>query len=147
MEIFISYRDVIGMSIIFIVVESLAKPREFPVFQYQHPAIYFAHSQFAGARLLRWWDQKVHHGRSPSPSDRPGLLYGRPQLLVSLVHLLHAPHEDLQVDPYEGEQGGLEVDFALLVHRHVHPHQPLVRQQVRAFAAKTQRRVNLERKY
>ena len=82
-----------------------------------------------------------------SPRGRPGLLDGGPQLLVGLVHLLHAPHEDLQVDPYEGEQGGLEVDFALLVHRHVHPHQPLVRQQVRAFAAKTQGRVNLERKY
>ena len=82
-----------------------------------------------------------------SPRGRPGLLDGGPQLLVGLVHLLHAPHEDLQVDPYEGEQGGLEVDFALLVHRHVHPHQPLVRQQIWAFAAKTQRRVNLERKY
>ena len=143
MEIFISYRDVIGMSIIFIVVESLAKPREFPVFQYQHPAIYFAHSQFAGSRLLRWWDQKVHHGRRPSPGDRPGLLYGRPELLVSLVHLLHAPHEDLQVDPDQGEERRLEVDLPLLVHRHVHPDQPLVGEQVRTLGPESQRRINL----
>ena len=147
MEIFISYRNVIGMSIIFIVVESLAKPREFPVFQYQHPAIYFAHSQFAGARLLRWWDQKVHHGRGSSPGDRPGLLYGRPELLVSLVHLLHAPHEYLQVDPDQREQCRLEVNFSLLVHWHVHPDQPLVSQEIRTFGAKTQGRVDLSQQW
>ena len=139
----ISHRDIIGMSIIFIVVKSLPKPGEFPVLQYQHPAIDLPYSQLAGASLLRRRHQQVHHGRSSSSGDRPGLLYGRPELLVSLVHLLHAPHEDLQVDPDQGEERGLEVDLPLLVHRHVHPHQPFVRQQIRAFTAKTQRRVNL----
>ena len=78
-----------------------------------------------------------------SSRGRPRLLDCSSKLLVGLVHLLHAPHEDLQVDPDQGEEGGLEVDLPLLVHRHVHPHQPLVRQQIRAFTAKTQRRVNL----
>ena len=31
--------------------------------------------------------------------------------LVRLVHLLHAAHEDLQVDAYEREQRGLEVNL------------------------------------
>jgi len=31
--------------------------------------------------------------------------------LISLVHLLHAAHEDLEVDPDEGEECGLEVDL------------------------------------
>ena len=139
----ISHRDIIGMSIIFIVVKSLPKPGEFPVLQYQHPAIDLPYSQLAGARLLRRRHQQVHHGRSSSSRDRPGLLYGRPQLLVSLVHLLHAPHEDLQVDPDQGEQRRLEVDLPLLIHRHVHPDQPLVSQQIRALGAKAQGRIDL----
>ena len=82
----------------------------------------------------------------PTSSSRwPGLLNGGPELLVGLVHLLHAPHEDLQVDPNEGEECGLEVDFALLVHRHVHPDEPLVGQQVGALRAETKGRVDLEK--
>ena len=60
-----------------------------------------------------------------------------------MVHLLHAAHEDLQVYANQGEEGGLEVDLALLVDRHVHPDQPLVGQQVGALAAKAERRVDL----
>ena len=82
-----------------------------------------------------------------SPRGRPGLLDGGPQLLVGLVHLLHAPHEDLQVDPDEGEERGLEVDLPLLIHRHVHPDQALVGQQVRALAAEAQGRVYLSEEW
>ena len=78
-----------------------------------------------------------------SPRGRPGLLDGGPQLLVGLVHLLHAPHEDLQVDPDQGEERRLEVDLPLLVHRHVHPDQPLVGEQVRTLGPESQRRINL----
>ena len=49
-----------------------------------------------------------------------------PLYLIRLVHLLHTPHEDLQVDPDQGEQGGLEVNLPLLIHRHIHPNQSLV---------------------
>ena len=78
-----------------------------------------------------------------SSRGRPGLLDCRTKLLVRLVHLLHAPHEDLQVDPDEGEEGGLEVDLPLLVHRHVHPHQALVGQQVGALTPEPQGRIDL----
>ena len=60
-----------------------------------------------------------------------------------MVHLLHAAHEDLKVDPDEGEERGLEVDLPLLVHRHVHPDKALVGQEVRALAAEPERRVDL----
>ena len=38
--------------------------------------------------------------------------------LVRRVHLLHAAHEDLQVDPDQREQGAGEVHLALHVYRH-----------------------------
>ena len=53
------------------------------------------------------------------------------------------PDKNVEVDPDEGEEGAGEVDLPLDVDRHVHPHQPLVGQQVRALAAEPQRRVDL----
>lgn len=71
---------------------------------------------------------------------------GGSQLLIRLIHLFHASHEDLQIDPDQGEEGGLEMDLSLLVDRHVHPDKTLVSQKVRALAAESQRRVDLRKK-
>ena len=65
------------------------------------------------------------------------------QLLVCLVHLIHGAHENLQVDSDQGEQSAGEMHLAFHIYWHVHSYQPLVGQQVRAFAAKPKWRVDL----
>ena len=131
------------MCIVLIVVEALPESGELPVLEDEHAAVDLADGELAGPGLLGRRHEEVDHGRGAAARHRPRLLDGGAQLLVRLVHLLHAPHEDLQVDPDEGEERGLEVDLPLLIHRHVHPDQPLVSQQIRAFGPKTQGRIDL----
>ena len=65
------------------------------------------------------------------------------KFLVRLVHFVHAPHEDLQVDPDQGKERGSEVDFALYVHGHVHADQALISQEVGTLATESQGRIDL----
>ncbi len=75
--------------------------------------------------------------------ERPHLDHGLPELDVGLVHFLGRPHLDAQVLPDQGEQRRREVDLALLVERHVHPDQLLVRQPVGTLRPEPQGRVHV----
>ena len=64
-------------------------------------------------------------------------------LTTYLVHLLRRPHLDAQVLPDEREQGGGEVDHALVVDRLIHSDQLLESESVRALGPEAQRRIHV----
>lgn len=66
-----------------------------------------------------------------------------PELLIGLIHFVHGSHENLQVYSNQSKKGGGEMHLALYVNRHIHPHQSLVSQQVRTFAAEAQGWIDL----
>ena len=142
---------------------NVAKLGRLPVLQYEESPVDLAHRQLSASNV---WKKGCSRSRSRSKGSKtklglltsssrhqelnlllggegPHLEDGLAQLHVRLVHLLRRPHLDAQVLPDQGEEGGGEVDLALVVQRHVHPNQLLVGQAIRAFGSEAQRGIHI----
>ena len=98
-------------------------------------------NNYVRVRTFRRWDNYIY-GSIPL-DERPYFAYRASEFLICLIHFIHASEEDLEVDSHKSKQCGLEVHFALDVHRHVHSNQALVGQQIGTLATKSQGGIDL----